>query len=348
MKMLNKKISIDNYINQALYNKKNGYYMKKLPIGKKGDFITSPKISNLFSEMIGVWSFVFKKYLSQTDNLNVIELGAGDGDMMYQIIKVFQKLNKNKTLVNFYIIERSAFLKKIQKKKLNKFKVKWIKNLKDIKKGNCLFLGNEFLDSLAIKQFIKKGGQWYEKYILEARNFRKIVYVKKNIKLYERELGINLSNKQNFIELPIEKINLINEISEYLKKNNGGMLFIDYGYKNGKMSDSIQALKCHKKVNYLRHKGKADITHLINFNLLKRVLKKNDLRVNGPVSQAFFLKKIGIFERAEMISKNLNFLAKSDVYYRLKRLTHQNEMGELFKVIFATNKKINFKFGFKK
>ena len=115
--MLNKKISIDNYINQALYNKKNGYYMKKLPIGKKGDFITSPKISNLFSEMIGVWSFVFKKYLSQTDNLNVIELGAGDGDMMYQIIKVFQKLNKNKTLVNFYIIEKSAFLKKIQKKK---------------------------------------------------------------------------------------------------------------------------------------------------------------------------------------------------------------------------------------
>ena len=45
-------IPLDEYINLALYDKKNGYYMRKNPFGKKGDFITAPNTSMLFSEMI--------------------------------------------------------------------------------------------------------------------------------------------------------------------------------------------------------------------------------------------------------------------------------------------------------
>ena len=55
---------------------------------------------------------------------------------------------------------------------------------------------------------------------------------------------------------------------------------------------------------------------------------------------------MGILERAEIISKNLPFSKKSDIYFRLKRLIDKNEMGSLFKVLFATNKKNNFKLGF--
>ena len=43
-----KSIPLDQFINIALYDKKFGYYMKKNPFGKEGDFITSPLISNLF------------------------------------------------------------------------------------------------------------------------------------------------------------------------------------------------------------------------------------------------------------------------------------------------------------
>ena len=35
--------------------KKIGYYNTKNPFGKDGDYITAPKISNLFSEMIAIW-----------------------------------------------------------------------------------------------------------------------------------------------------------------------------------------------------------------------------------------------------------------------------------------------------
>ena len=58
----NKKyLALDKFIYQALYNQKDGFYMKKNPFGVKGDFITSPNISILFSEMILIWSIAFWK-----------------------------------------------------------------------------------------------------------------------------------------------------------------------------------------------------------------------------------------------------------------------------------------------
>ena len=56
---------------------------------------------------------------------------------------------------------------------------------------------------------------------------------------------------------------------------------------------------------------------------------------------------MGIFERAEIVSKNLSFTKKTDLYFRLQRLVDNKQMGKLFKVMFATNKKNKFSMGFK-
>ena len=55
---------------------------------------------------------------------------------------------------------------------------------------------------------------------------------------------------------------------------------------------------------------------------------------------------MGIKQRAEIISKNQNFLKKADIYYRLKRLIDKKQMGNLFKVMLVKNKKNKFKLGF--
>ena len=55
---------------------------------------------------------------------------------------------------------------------------------------------------------------------------------------------------------------------------------------------------------------------------------------------------LGILERAEIISKNLPFLMKANIYYRVKRLIDNKQMGEIFKVMFVSSRKINFKLGF--
>ena len=84
-------ISFDKFMEMSLYDKKNGYYMKKNPFGKKGDFITSPNISILFSEMILIWIISFWENLKKPKKINIVELGSGNAEMLYEILKASKK-----------------------------------------------------------------------------------------------------------------------------------------------------------------------------------------------------------------------------------------------------------------
>ena len=131
---------------------------------------------------------------------------------------------------------------------------------------------------------------------------------------------------------------------------------ISHGFfnKSDGHSDGIyRSLNCGK--------GSKDNKNDINNNL-KKVCQKigcsknklvllNQTQSNKVISinissQREFLLKMGILERAEIISKNLPFSKKSDIYFRLKRLIDKRQMGSLFKVLFATSKKNNFSLGF--
>ena len=343
----NKHIPFDKFINIALYHKKTGYYMKKNPFGKDGDFITAPNISILFSEMLAIWCLAFWENLGCPKKINIIELGAGNGEMMYQMIKVFERFNKFRESSNYFILEKSQFLKKIQKKKLNSHKIIWLNSINKLKNGPNIFLANEFFDALPIKQFIKKNNKWYEKNI-KKNNINKYEFVNviTNIKNLEKKIEINLSKNQKIIEFSPLTYKYLNIISEKINTFQGGLLIVDYGYLKKKMRDSLQSIYKHNFNNVLDNFGKSDITYNLNFFLLKKIVKKLNLKVAGLTNQRNFLTKLGILERAEILAKNLQFSKKADIYYRIKRLIDRNFMGELFKVMFVTGKNIKFKLGF--
>ena len=116
-------LSLDKFINFSLYDKKFGYYMKKNPFGQESDFITAPNISRLFSEMIAIWIISFWQSLGSPKKFNLVELGAGNGEMMKIIIESFQNFPFFLKSCNFMIHEKSPTLINIQKKKLIKNKV---------------------------------------------------------------------------------------------------------------------------------------------------------------------------------------------------------------------------------
>ena len=189
----NSKIPLDKFISKALYDKNKGYYMTNNPIGKKGDFITSPNISIMFSEMIAVWLISFWEKMKCPKNINIIELGAGNGEMMLQILRTVKKFEKFRSSSNFMIYEKSSYLKKIQKKRIKFENVNWIKDLKKISKFPSIFIANEFFDALPIKQFLKKENQWFEKYIINKnKSFQ--FFEKKTKKKY-----IKIKNLLNFL-----------------------------------------------------------------------------------------------------------------------------------------------------
>ena len=95
---LNKKIPLDKFLEKALYEPEIGYYNKKNPFGKDGDFVTSPTISNLFSEILAIWIISLWENLGSPKQINIIELGAGSGEMISQILKTIEKIKKTANL----------------------------------------------------------------------------------------------------------------------------------------------------------------------------------------------------------------------------------------------------------
>ncbi len=342
-----KYIPLDKFLNNALYNKKSGYYMYKNPIGKRGDFITAPNISILFSEMIAIWCISYWESFGFPKNINIIELGGGNGEMMYQMNKVFEKFDKFEKSKKCYILEKSQLLKNIQRKKLFSYKISWVNSLNKIKNGPNIFLANEFFDSLPIKQFVKKKNKWFEKKIEKKNNGNfKIVDKITNIKKLENKIGINLSAEQKFIEFSPEAYNYLEIISKKIKFLHGGLLIIDYGYLEKKMKNTLQSVHKHKFSKVLKNIGKSDITYNLSFYLIKKIVKKLNLKVMGLTTQKKFLIRMGILKRAEILAKNLVFSKKADIYYRLNRLIDSKFMGELFKTMLVTKKNNKFKTGF--
>ena len=341
------KISLDKFINYCLYDKKNGYYMNKDPFGIAGDFITAPNISRLFSEMIAVWTINFWESLGSPKKFNLIELGAGNGEMMKIMIESFKKFPSFIESCNIIIHEKSPKLIEKQKANIKFENIRWATSLKKINNLPNIFLANEFFDAIPIKQFLKENGIWFEKFVHSSEN-KKLSFFKKrvNIKTLEKKINFKISKKQNFIEYSPLGLKYLRNIFKFIKKNKGGLLIIDYGYFAEKMQDTLQAIHKQKYSKVLENIGKSDITYNINFLLIKKITKKiKDLNVNFT-SQKKFLTNLGIQQRAEIISKNKTFTEKTDIFYRLKRLVSENEMGDLFKVMLIKNSNNNFRTGF--
>src|SRR5712671_1459031 len=70
------------FVELALYHPEFGYYAKaESPVGREGDFITSPLLSPVFSATIGN---LIREFLSRTgDGMSqVVDIGCGDGELI--------------------------------------------------------------------------------------------------------------------------------------------------------------------------------------------------------------------------------------------------------------------------
>jgi len=348
--MKNKKdalVTLDKFIEESLYNKKHGYYMKKNPFGENGDFITAPNISILFSEMIAIWVISFWEKLGHPKNFNLIELGAGNGEMMRILVRTFNKFPKFKSSCKINILEKSELLQKTQKTNIKDVKIKWLNNLNELNNFPCIFIANEFFDALPIKQFLKKEKKWYERHV-KFPNDKKLEYldVPFDMLKFEKEIKFKISYNQKFIEYSPLATKYLETIINKIKLNNGGILIIDYAYLEKKMKNTLQAVSKHKYCDVLKNYRNADITYNLSFNLINKIIRKLSLCSSLSTTQNKFLIKLGILERAEILSKNMSFSQKADIYFRIKRLIDESQMGNLFKVMFITNFKNKFKLGF--
>ncbi len=346
-----KLIPIDEFIDTVLYKPNVGYYTKKIPFGSRGDFVTAPTISNLFSEIITIWVVSAWEKLGKPKNFNFVELGPGDGSLTKVFVDTIKKFPDLNSSINIYLYEKSELLKNVQKKKLKRSKVKWIGNFDKIRKGPVIFFGNEFFDAIPIKQFLLEKKSIFEKcYSIDPVSGLDEAYQKASEEDVKKIKTFKVLKGLKFIEFPKLGFLELNKIVKKINNLSGGILLIDYGYLNVVNRSTLQAVMKNKKMNMghlFKNLGRADITSLVNFSLLKEYFLKNKLKVKKIVSQKFFLEKMGIIERAKVLKKNMTFEQRDYMTSTLMRLLHKELMGDLFKVIFAFKSKNNNFLGFK-
>ena len=194
----------DKFFRNVLYDKKFGYYTSQMPFGKNGDFITSPKISSIFSEIIAIWIVSSWETFGKPKNFNIVELGPGDGSLANILLKSFKKFPEFNSIKNMFLLEKSIFLRSVQKKKILNKDVKWIDNLNKIKKGPVVFFGNEFFDATSENSLAGNYplARFLYVYVNRAPNAPLPVMEREFIKLILSKVGQGIVLKDGYIPLP--------------------------------------------------------------------------------------------------------------------------------------------------
>ena len=324
----NNGIGLDEYLKICLYDQKHGYYFSQNVIGRDGDFITAPEISQIFGELIGL--FIINEWIitNKKKPLQIIEFGPGKGTLASDIIRTINAIPFLQNIpYEYYLVEISPFLKKEQEKTLENSKYySWIKGLHDIKDndGFHFIIANEFFDALPIKQHIKNSHQ--------KKVERKVIYDEKT-----QNFMFDIKDDQKVYEYcPMYK-EMCDNISNFLAQKTGAMLAIDYGdFQENRTGSTIQGMKNHHYAPIFDNLGSTDISHQVDFYTLSKFLSKN-FHVSPIETQEGFLQKIGIEKRMNQLLQYASSEQKMNIISACTRLISPQHMGQLFKVLFAKN-----------
>lgn len=314
---------------EILTNPKAGFYINRDVFGAEGDFITSPEVSQMFGEMVGVWAVCLWEQMGQPDRINLVELGPGRGTLMADLLRGVSKFKNFTASLRLHLVECSPALKKLQYQNLKCTTedaadgdpgtgcistltggpVSWHAMLDQVPTGvPTIVIAHEFYDALPVHQFQKASRGWCEKMVDVSENssFRFVLspqptpaalYLAQRCKWAEAEEIA----KVNQIEVCPKAIDLTQEIANRIAVDGGGALIIDYGL-NGIVSDSLQAIRKHKFVDILDNPGTADLSAYVDFEAIRRSAEEiPEVSVHGPITQSQFLGSLGINFRVEAL-----------------------------------------------
>ena len=331
-------LSLDTYMAEALGHPEHGYYRTGDPFGDAGDFVTAPEISQMFGELLGLWSMVCWRQLGAPASFNLVELGPGRGTLMADGMRLVSNVLPFYNALHVHLVETSPLLRKYQQAALAAINrpIHWHQQLVQVPNCPFILLANEFLDALPIRQFACATGVWRERLIGLTTSGDALEWTSRTLPATDGldvlpALAVGAEN-QIYEVCPAAHV-LIREISRMIMMQKGVALFIDYGYVLQTGGDTFQAVKNHKYADPLLHPGEADLTAHVDFESVSRIAGLAGVRVSGPVTQGTFLRNLGIGRRAESLKKAASTEQKRDIETALERLTGDDTMGRLFKVI---------------
>lgn len=345
-------ITVASFMAEALGNAEHGYYMKKDPFGKQGDFTTAPEISQMFGEMVGLWHGVNWLNMASPDKIHLIEIGPGRGTLMQDTLRAMKVIPGLMDAIELHLVEMSPVLREIQADRLKAYKAPtWHSRvsdaLREARGEPVLIIANEFFDALPVRQFQKKETGWHERLVcLDDQNKLTLRLAPMPSPEQLIPTALHRADEGSIAEICSVGENILAEIAEHIQQYCGAALIIDYGHDAHGTGDTLQAVKNHKYVDILSNPGDVDLTCHVNFQKLQEIAVKCETRVYGPTGQGKFLKSLGLEARSQTLLANASEEQRQEILSALHRLTDDKEMGLLFKVMAVTDRSLANVIGF--
>lgn len=328
-------ITVADFMADALGHPHEGYYMTGAPIGAEGDFTTSPEISQIFGELIGLWLVEAWRGMNSPKAFNLIELGPGRGVLMQDVLRAARLRPDFTRAAHLWLLETSGRLRHEQQKRLRAGEVKpsWADEFGDIPPAPSLIIANEFFDCLPMRQFERTKKGWRERLVgLDASGARLDFVLGAAPPPANYGLPAEAAEGDVF-EISFSAREFAADLCELLTEHAGHALIIDYGHMQSGLGDTLQAVRGHKYWPPLASPGRADVTAHVDFEALSKVAVDAGAVAHGPVTQGRFLERLGLSVRVEMLCKGKSADEVEAIRAGAYRIAAPEQMGEIFKVM---------------
>ena len=328
------------YMELCLMHPEHGYYVSRDPLGREGDFTTAPEVSQMFGELLGLWTASVWKAIGSPPMLRLVELGPGRGTMMADALRAVRVLPPLYQSLSIHLVEINPVLREKQRATLSGVRnITWHDSIDDVPEGPAVILANEYFDVLPIHQVVKRETGWHERVVnLDADG--KLVFAAADEPMPRFEVLLPPLVRAAPVGAVFEwrPDTEMMKIAARVRDQDGAALIIDYGHLRSDAGDTFQAIARHSFADPLKNPGQADVTAHVDFQALARAAEDVGARVHGPVTQGDFLKRLGIETRAVTLMAKTTPEVSADISGALKRLTDSGRggMGSMFKVLAVT------------
>ena len=320
-------IGIDVFMAQALGHPEFGYYMRREPFGRDGDFVTAPETSQMFGELVGLWCLDTWQRMGAPGRTLLVELGPGRGGLMADARRAMATLPDVCDAFDLRLVETSARLRAVQRDRLKNEDVVWHERLDQVEMGRPAFIiANEFFDALPVRQFVATGKVWRERLVdLDGAAFRPVLAASGETSV---ELP-DLAPSGRVTEASPIRTAAMDELAGRIARDGGAALIVDFTGSG----DTLQAVKGHRSVERFADPGEVDLAAAVDFASLRQTASQAGAVCYGPLDQGLFLRRLGIEQRAETLLSGANPDQEAHIRTGLQRLVGPDAMGKLYQVM---------------
>jgi NADH dehydrogenase [ubiquinone] 1 alpha subcomplex assembly factor 7 len=330
-------ISVHDYMEACLADRGAGYYLTRQPIGKDGDFVTAPEISQMFGELIGVWAAAIWQSMGEPGAVTVAELGPGRGTLMADALRAWRSVPKFLDSMSIALVETSPLLRAAQKETLraSPAPLSWCERIEDVPHGPLILIANEFIDALPVRQMVRQGGVWHERRVTIGDSGAFVFCTGEAIDNGALPSSLRRADAADgaIVETRPAVASLLSALAARAKDAPVAALIADYGHQRSGLGETLQAVHRHRFADPLALPGEADVTAHVDFAALKETATGLGLATFGPMPQGEFLLRLGLAARCDSLLRNATDAQRVAVLSGAARLADPRQMGLLFKVL---------------